>query len=310
MGLVYLNARYYDPAASRFVSPDPVVKTSDPRTLDAYVYGANNPVSFTDASGKWACPSYLTGAALDNCNAYANNTANYMTGAKGTSHAGTVHVVKAKAAAKIDLPASWINGCDGRRCVGDAVVDQTAGWISEVPSTSELKIAHDYITLDDFWTSFYCGDASQCQIQGVMAFGTYFQRGGPGDLKVRIRETHTVVPFAVNGYFGVNALGSQYAVRYDTFGNIFFGVAAKYAGIPAGVASAAQGDAPVLRDHPGADYPFDGIYDPVDSAAVRIGYNLYDRYGTNVPPNALIEAIVTNQDLIDGGAVWSLGGSG
>jgi RHS repeat-associated protein len=59
-GLVYLNARYYDPAASRFVSPDPVVKVSDPRTLDAYVYGANNPVSFTDASGlrvigAWDC---------------------------------------------------------------------------------------------------------------------------------------------------------------------------------------------------------------------------------------------------------------
>jgi RHS repeat-associated protein len=97
-GLVYLNARYYDPAASRFVSPDPVVKPSDPRTLDAYVYGANNPASFTDASGKWACPSYLTGAALDNCNAYANNTANYMTGAKGTSQAGTVHVVSASSA--------------------------------------------------------------------------------------------------------------------------------------------------------------------------------------------------------------------
>jgi hypothetical protein len=52
MGLVYLNARYYDPAASRFVSPDPVVNPSDPRTLDAYMYGANNPISFMDASGK------------------------------------------------------------------------------------------------------------------------------------------------------------------------------------------------------------------------------------------------------------------
>ncbi len=29
-GLVYLNARYYDPEASRFVSPDPLVKPMDP----------------------------------------------------------------------------------------------------------------------------------------------------------------------------------------------------------------------------------------------------------------------------------------
>ncbi len=51
-GLVYLNARYYDPASSRFASPDPVVKTSDPRTLDAYVYARYNPINFADASGK------------------------------------------------------------------------------------------------------------------------------------------------------------------------------------------------------------------------------------------------------------------
>jgi len=50
-GLIYLNARYYDPVLSRFVSPDPLMNPKDPRTLDPYRYADNNPISFTDASG-------------------------------------------------------------------------------------------------------------------------------------------------------------------------------------------------------------------------------------------------------------------
>ena len=42
-GLVYLNARYYDPNLSRFLSPDPHMNPEDPRTLDPYRYADNNP---------------------------------------------------------------------------------------------------------------------------------------------------------------------------------------------------------------------------------------------------------------------------
>jgi len=50
-GLTYLNARYYDPATSRFISPDPLMNPANPVTLDAYQYAANNPVAFSDANG-------------------------------------------------------------------------------------------------------------------------------------------------------------------------------------------------------------------------------------------------------------------
>lgn len=50
-GLVYLNARYYDPVLGRFLSPDPLMNPGDPRTLDPYRYADNNPVVFIDASG-------------------------------------------------------------------------------------------------------------------------------------------------------------------------------------------------------------------------------------------------------------------
>ena len=50
-GPTYLNARYYDPVLSRFLSPDPLMNPGDSRTLDPYRYADNNPVVFTGASG-------------------------------------------------------------------------------------------------------------------------------------------------------------------------------------------------------------------------------------------------------------------
>ena len=50
-GLTYLNARYFDPATSRFISPDPLMNPGDPKTLDPYRYADNNHVVFTDATG-------------------------------------------------------------------------------------------------------------------------------------------------------------------------------------------------------------------------------------------------------------------
>ena len=66
-GLTYLNARYYDPALQRFLSPDPLMNPGDPRTLDAYRYAENNPVVFTDASGLFAACSGVSGAAETAC---------------------------------------------------------------------------------------------------------------------------------------------------------------------------------------------------------------------------------------------------
>ncbi|WP_203656137.1 RHS repeat-associated core domain-containing protein, partial [Demequina activiva] len=79
-GLTYLNARYYDPAVGRFLSPDPLMSPGDPRTLDPYRYADNNPVSYTDASGlKPAC------GATTKCQAY-NNAPSMNDVVQGTYH--------------------------------------------------------------------------------------------------------------------------------------------------------------------------------------------------------------------------------
>jgi RHS repeat-associated protein len=50
-GLMYLHARYYDPALGRFISPDPTIPTARTVGLNRYAYAANDPISFTDIDG-------------------------------------------------------------------------------------------------------------------------------------------------------------------------------------------------------------------------------------------------------------------
>ncbi|MFI5734775.1 RHS repeat domain-containing protein [Kribbella sp. NPDC051587] len=50
-GLVHLGAREYDPTIGKFISVDPVMNPDDPQALNAYVYGNNNPITFSDPDG-------------------------------------------------------------------------------------------------------------------------------------------------------------------------------------------------------------------------------------------------------------------
>ncbi|MGW4305907.1 RHS repeat domain-containing protein [Streptomyces californicus] len=51
-GYTHLGAREYDPSLGRFLSVDPLLIKDDPRQLNPYVYGNNNPVTFSDPSGE------------------------------------------------------------------------------------------------------------------------------------------------------------------------------------------------------------------------------------------------------------------
>jgi len=51
-GLIYMNARYYDPDLARFVSADTIVPDLyNPQALNRYSFALNNPISFADPSG-------------------------------------------------------------------------------------------------------------------------------------------------------------------------------------------------------------------------------------------------------------------
>ena len=56
MGLYDYHARFYDPALGRFVSPDVLVPNpAAPQSLNRYAYVLNNPLRYTDPSGRALC---------------------------------------------------------------------------------------------------------------------------------------------------------------------------------------------------------------------------------------------------------------
>lgn len=68
-GLTYMKARYYDPVAMRFLSPDPVdVDTTTSGTnFNRYWYANNNPYTFVDPDGRWPSQKgfYVHQAAIE-----------------------------------------------------------------------------------------------------------------------------------------------------------------------------------------------------------------------------------------------------
>jgi len=60
LGLINMNARLYDPALGRFLSPDPYVQMPDfSQSYNRYTYCLNNPFKYTDPSGEffWIIPN-------------------------------------------------------------------------------------------------------------------------------------------------------------------------------------------------------------------------------------------------------------
>jgi len=54
VGMVYLRARWYEPGVGRFTRRDPWEgKQDEPQTLHAYIYTHDDPVNFTDPTGRW-----------------------------------------------------------------------------------------------------------------------------------------------------------------------------------------------------------------------------------------------------------------
>ena len=52
-GLYYLRARYYEPGSGRFLSHDPELGNSDdPISMHRYLYSGNDPVNYSDPSGR------------------------------------------------------------------------------------------------------------------------------------------------------------------------------------------------------------------------------------------------------------------
>lgn len=66
-GLVYMQQRYYDPEAGRFLSTDPVQVDGGGGSFNRYEYAKDNPYRYTDPFGMYECSGSKT-----NCTTVAN----------------------------------------------------------------------------------------------------------------------------------------------------------------------------------------------------------------------------------------------
>jgi RHS repeat-associated protein len=64
-GLVYMQARYYDPVIGRFYSNDPVGFSGNPHSFNRYAYANNNPYKYTDPNGEFPVLGFIAGVALE-----------------------------------------------------------------------------------------------------------------------------------------------------------------------------------------------------------------------------------------------------
>lgn len=68
-GLTYMKARYYDPVAMRFISPDPVyVDLGTGGNFNRYWYANNNPYTYVDPDGR--CGTHIQGHSDPYCSSF------------------------------------------------------------------------------------------------------------------------------------------------------------------------------------------------------------------------------------------------
>lgn len=125
-GLYYLNARYYNPAWGRFISPDPAGLTpGDASSYNAYEYAANNPLTVSDPTGEMhqegggprvGGPPSSGGQSGSNGSNGSNGSGGGDSGASGSgaSGGGSTAQEVSNALSGLSVPASGVAvGCGG-----------------------------------------------------------------------------------------------------------------------------------------------------------------------------------------------------
>ncbi|NIX78446.1 RHS repeat-associated core domain-containing protein, partial [Microvirga terricola] len=85
-GLIYLNARYYDPALGRFISPDTLDPTKPGVGTNRYAYSFNDPVNLSDRSGNSVSETGgLTDSATDLSKDFGKSGSSTKSGSKNSA---------------------------------------------------------------------------------------------------------------------------------------------------------------------------------------------------------------------------------
>ena len=98
LGLLFYNARFYDPSLARFIQADTIVP-GGVQGLDKYAYTGNNPIRYTDPSGHETCD------ADGNCGEY--RVEYNQSGDDLDAEQYWMEMIKATFGSKLDNVKSW-----------------------------------------------------------------------------------------------------------------------------------------------------------------------------------------------------------
>ncbi len=112
LGLVYMQARYYDPAIGRFYSNDPVGYTNaNPvMSFNRYMYANNNPYKYTDPDGRFCvpCAAAVVGATVNTVAYFVTTDTSNMSASEIAAGAGRAALTGAVVGAATSVGAGQI----------------------------------------------------------------------------------------------------------------------------------------------------------------------------------------------------------
>ena len=307
-GLTYLNARYYDPVLSRFLSPDPLMNPGDPRTLDAYMYSSDNPVLYTDASG---LRQDVGGAALND--KYYSNPAN--------KHVNPYTGIKRKSGDRPGVPkssssSSGAPGSSNSKTAGERASDIGFETMQDWLSTDLSKYFVGYSDKKQLNYAVQCGaeEGKSLSVYGngscyliknsslrmlfkLMDLQKKFQPYGPWDVKPILVDRMGLPGDSSDPTRDLDIGGGQ-TMYYDVIGNVQYGYMMSSYGVTekmAILASKARGS---------------GNPDGSDDAAIRIGYAMHSELGDGLTARGMYDFMLNpanKQSLVDAEKILGAG---
>ncbi len=234
-GLMYLNARYYDPTLGRFLSPDPLMDPGDPRTLDRYRYADNNPVMLKDASG--LCSVHMNAKELEDCANASKNSGEILRKVKQQAYSDQAGIKRgwAEQVRRLNSPPELSMLVIGRMVAltSDWNSSPTADYIRTLDSSRLNYILREglrpVMSLDfgalmrNYYRVGYGllssgpNDYTE-EYMAVAGLFRYWRTGGPHDFK-----TYERAEFGMSYKVDLHLPGTESTVRADSLGNMQFG---------------------------------------------------------------------------------------
>ena len=135
-GLTYMQQRYYDPVAGRFLSEDPV--TTDANTgssFNRYVYANNNPYRYIDPDGRDARDDQIAKQLADSnnkCGSYCSGGVRSGGGTASENASNTGSTLARGSSSIVDLPQIPPSVVDFSAGAGDALLLGTGPYIRDL----------------------------------------------------------------------------------------------------------------------------------------------------------------------------------